>query len=222
MKPKSWQLFDSGTPASHSSSPSTTPSPHTLDIGAQTRSLGLPPVQLPSPEQHGVLPSQPSPSPVAMQAPQSAAQLPPSSLPLHTPSPQEVPQSVGQLALSSEPLQVSSPHTAPQSSQQVTESSVPLHRPSAHTSGQSSEQVKELSPPSQLPLPQLPELTGIAGMNVRESVWQLFRRPSEPHRVQFAEQRPGTLHTHGSAKTLIEHHAALEMITSHLKVPLFA
>ena len=45
-KPILVQVSASGTPASHSSAPSTTPSPQTAATGAQTRFEGLPPVQL--------------------------------------------------------------------------------------------------------------------------------------------------------------------------------
>jgi len=66
VKPRLWQVSASGTPASHCSLPSTTPSPQTDGGGAQTRSDGLPPVQFPTPEQQFVDPVQGAPAPSAM------------------------------------------------------------------------------------------------------------------------------------------------------------
>lgn len=73
VKPRLRQSSASGTPSSHSSLPSTTPSPHTACTGAQTRLDGFPPVQLPTPEQQFVLLVQGCPSPSATQETQSTS-----------------------------------------------------------------------------------------------------------------------------------------------------
>ena len=69
LKPRLTQVSANGTPASHCSLPSTTPSPQTAGGAAQTRSAGLPPVQLPTPEQQFVDAVQGAPLPVATHCP---------------------------------------------------------------------------------------------------------------------------------------------------------
>lgn len=155
VKPRLSQVSANATPSSHCSLPSTTPSPQIEGAGAHTRLEGFPPVQLPTPEQHGVVASQPRPSPSAMQnTVQSSGQPCSVSPPLQTPSPQSVPQSSGQLVVPSDPVHRASPQTSGQSDPQVAGSSEPVQSASPQTSGQSAGQLAASSPGSQTASPQ--------------------------------------------------------------------
>ena len=69
-KPRLVHVSPSAIPASQSSPLSTIPLPHWAGADAQTRLAGLPPLQLPTPEQQLVEAPQGAPAPSGMQLPE--------------------------------------------------------------------------------------------------------------------------------------------------------